>query len=46
MPRRRPARNKTKTENSDPDASILADGTDDKVLKKEAFLRDFDLQGR
>lgn len=33
-----------KNKNIDPDASLIADGSDDRLLKKEAFLRDFDLQ--
>ena len=44
MPRRKTKRNVKRNENIDPDVSI-ADGADDRILKKEAFLRDFDIQG-
>jgi len=46
MPRKKQTRSKQKnSENIDPDASILADSSNDAALKKEAFMRDFDIQG-
>ena len=46
MTRRKATRGKVKSlKTVDPDASIAADGEDQQRVKKEAFLRDFDLQG-
>jgi len=43
MPKRRKT-HKNVAKVNDPDASILADGMNDESLKKETFLRDFDVQ--
>jgi len=46
MPKRKtkPARKEVSTENIDPDQSICADSSNEAALKKEAFMRDFDIQ--
>ena len=44
--KRRTRRNVNKSKKVDHDASIMADGADEKDLQKEAFIRDFDLQGK
>ena len=46
MPRRKTRKTAKIKENTDPDASMMADGADSQILKKETFIRDFDLQGR
>lgn len=46
MPRRKLAKAKLKdSENEDPDKSIVADSNDDAALRKEAFMKDFRIQG-
>ena len=46
MPRRKATKAKLKnSENEDPDKSIVADSNNDAALRKEAFMRDFRIQG-
>lgn len=46
MPRKKQTRAKPKiTENEDPDKSLTADSSNDAALRKEAFMRDFRIQG-
>ena len=47
MPRRKATKAKLKnSENEDPDKSIVADSNNDAALRKEAFMRDFRIQGQ